>query len=116
MSPLLRAQVAARHVSPHADRRLLESAHRDDATREECVRRWLPLAHALAARYARRWDQEDLAQVAALALVKAIDRFDADRGTAFTSFAVPTIEGELKRYLRDHSWAVRVPRRDQRPA
>jgi RNA polymerase sigma-B factor len=109
-TPLLQSHPTARRTTPAADRRLLDCAHSNEAAREECVRRWLPLAHMLAGRYSRRWDQEDLDQVAALALLKAIDRFDAARGTAFTSFAVPTIEGELKRYLRDHSWSVRVPR------
>ena len=95
---------------PADDLTLLAEAHRSPRAREECVRRWLPLAHKLAGRYARRWDREDLDQVASLALLKAIDRFDTSRGNAFSSFALPTIEGELKRYLRDHSWAVRVPR------
>ncbi len=78
--------------------------------REEMAIRHLPLAHHLARRYSRRADFDDLYQVASFALLKAIDRFDPDRGLAFTSFAVPTIVGELKRYFRDHGWAVRVPR------
>jgi RNA polymerase sigma-B factor len=82
----------------------------DQATREELVERYLPLARHLARRYKGRGEIDDLYQVAAFALVKAIDRFDPDRGLAFTSFAVPTILGELKRYFRDHGWAVRVPR------
>jgi RNA polymerase sigma-B factor len=82
----------------------------DPATREELVERYLPLARHLARRYKGRGEIDDLYQVAAFALVKAIDRFDPDRGLAFTSFAVPTILGELKRYFRDHGWAVRVPR------
>jgi RNA polymerase sigma-B factor len=80
------------------------------ATREELVERYLPLARHLARRYNRRGDIDDLNQVASIALLKAIDRFDPDRGLAFTSFAVPTILGELKRYFRDHGWMVRVPR------
>ena len=104
--------VTALRPAPGAvdDLTLLDEARRDPRARDECVRRWLPLAHKLAARYGRRWDREDLDQVASLALLKAIDRFDTSRGTAFSSFALPTIDGELKRYLRDHSWAVRVPR------
>jgi len=78
--------------------------------REEMAIRHLPLANHLARRYSRRADFDDLYQVASFALLKAIDRFDPDRGLAFTSFAVPTIVGELKRYFRDHGWAVRVPR------
>jgi RNA polymerase sigma-B factor len=85
--------------------------HHDRRAREELIERKLPLARALARRYAGgRAEREDLAQVAALGLIKAIDRFDPERGTAFTSFAVPTITGELRRHLRDTAWAVHVPR------
>jgi RNA polymerase sigma-B factor len=83
---------------------------RDPATREALVDRFLPLAHHLARRYHGGADADDLQQIASLGLLKAIDRFDPERGSAFTSFAVPTILGELKRYFRDHGWAVRVPR------
>ena len=78
--------------------------------REQMVIRYLPLARSLARRYAHRGEIEDLNQVASLALLKAIDRFDPDRGLAFSSFAVPTILGELKRHFRDKGWMVRVPR------
>ena len=83
---------------------------RDPAVREHLVARFLPLAQHLARRYRGQAEREDLEQVASLALLKAIDRFDPDRGLAFTSFAVPTIVGELKRYFRDLSWSVHVPR------
>ncbi len=83
----------------------------DGAAREELVRRFLPLARKLARRYSGAHEPfEDLLQVASLGLVKAIDRFDVDRRTAFSSFAVPTILGELKRYFRDLGWSVHVPR------
>jgi RNA polymerase sigma-B factor len=75
------------------------------------VARFLPLARQLAAGYAHTSESfDDLYQVACLGLVNAIDRFDATRGVAFSSFAVPTILGELKRHLRDKTWSVRVPR------
>ncbi|MEA2293006.1 MAG: polymerase sigma-B factor [Solirubrobacteraceae bacterium] len=95
------------------DRRLLERYHRsgDRAAREEVVQRFLPLARQLARRYAGAGEPlEDLVQVASLGLVKAVDRFDPGRAVAFSSFAVPTILGELKRHFRDKGWSVRVPR------
>jgi RNA polymerase sigma-B factor len=83
---------------------------RDLHDRELLVRRYTPLARSLAARYARgREPLEDLFQVALLGLIKAIDRYDPDRGRAFTSFAVPTILGELKRHFRDTTWPVHIP-------
>jgi RNA polymerase sigma-B factor len=78
--------------------------------REQLVERFLPLARHLARRYSGQAERDDLEQVASFGLLKAIDRFDPDRGLAFTTFAVPTIVGELKRYFRDHSWSVHVPR------
>jgi RNA polymerase sigma-B factor len=83
---------------------------RDGAAREELVTRYLPLVRHLARRYRGRAELDDLDQVASLALLKALDRFDPERGIAFSSFAVPTILGELKRHFRDHGWTVRVPR------
>src|SRR5690349_6869922 len=95
------------------DRRLLVRYHRDGdpAAREALVQRFLPLARQLARRYQRGGEQlDDLVQVASLGLLKAVDRFDPARETAFSSFAVPTILGELKRHFRDKGWSVRVPR------
>src|SRR5437899_4630553 len=85
--------------------------HCDKPAREQLVVRHLSLARKLATRYGRTQEPfEDLLQVASLGLLKAIDRFDPDRGIAFTSFAVPTILGELKRHFRDKGWAVHLPR------
>ena len=82
-----------------------------DAARTALIERHLPLARSLASRY-RYTPQplEDLVQVASLALVKAVDRFDPGRGAPFASYAVPTILGELKRHMRDAGWAVHLPR------
>jgi RNA polymerase sigma-B factor len=85
--------------------------HGDVEAREELIRRCLPLARKLAGRYQRSSEPlDDLLQVASIGLIKAVDRFDPSRGTAFSSFAVPSILGELKRHFRDHGWAARVPR------
>jgi RNA polymerase sigma-B factor len=83
---------------------------RDPAVRDAIVRRFLPLARQLARRYRGLEDIEDLEQVAAIGLMKAIDRFDVERGVAFSSFAFPTVLGELRRHCRDLAWSVRVPR------
>ncbi|HEX6459562.1 MAG TPA: SigB/SigF/SigG family RNA polymerase sigma factor [Thermoleophilaceae bacterium] len=102
--------------SPRAKRQeaLLFVSYRRDGdlrARRELIERFLPLAHMLARRYRNRSEPlEDLMQVASLALVKAIDRYDADRGTEFSSYAVPTILGELRRHFRDLSWSVHVSR------
>jgi RNA polymerase sigma-B factor len=83
----------------------------DAAARDELTRRFLPFAEYLARRFTGRGElQEDLEQVAGLGLVLAIDRFDVDRGVAFSTYAAATIIGELKRHFRDKGWAIRVPR------
>jgi RNA polymerase sigma-B factor len=95
------------------DRALFERYldRRDPVDREMLVERFLPLARQLARRYQRPEEPfDDLMQVASLGLVKAIDRFDLEREVAFSSYAVPTILGEIKRYFRDRTWSVRVPR------
>ena len=93
------------------ERALFDRMHGGDATaRADLVDRFLPLARKLARGYRGGEDAEDLEQVAAIGLVNAIDRFDPDRGLAFSTFAFPTIVGELKRHFRDRCWSVRVPR------
>ncbi|GGL11782.1 SigB/SigF/SigG family RNA polymerase sigma factor [Mangrovihabitans endophyticus] len=82
--------------------------------RDRAIEAWQPLAHHLARRYAGRGEPlDDLQQVAMVGLIKAVDRFDADRGIDFAGFAIPTIAGEVKRHFRDRTWSVRVPRRLQ---
>ncbi|MFI9770645.1 RNA polymerase sigma factor SigF [Streptomyces sp. NPDC052415] len=116
-------RVSAKH-HPHDDapdtaeafRRLstLPAGPERDALRGRIVEAWLPMADRLAGRFRSRGESyEDLRQVAALGLVKAVDRYDPERGNAFESYAVPTITGEIKRHFRDHMWTLHVPRRVQ---
>jgi RNA polymerase sigma-B factor len=104
---------APRDAREAQDQELLLRYHRDGdlAAREEVAQRFMPLARELAQRY-RHTDEplDDLIQVACLGLVKAIDRYEPDRGSRFMSYAVPTILGELKRHFRDKGWAIHVPR------
>src|SRR6476659_5593127 len=96
-------------------RKFVEFAEtRDPALRDQLIEAHLGLAEYLARRFANRGEPlDDLVQVASLGLVKAVERFDPSRGLEFTTFATPTIVGELKRHFRDKGWAVRVPRRVQ---
>ena len=97
---------------PGTSAQLFERLRRGDRrAREDLIERFLPLARKLAARYIRSGEPfDDLMQVASVGLVNAVDRFEPERGYAFTSFAVPTIVGELKRHFRDHGWTLHVAR------
>jgi RNA polymerase sigma-B factor len=87
------------------------AADGDARDRDVLIERFLPLARSLALRYRRSGEPlDDLLQVASMGLIKAIDRFDVDRKIRFSSYAVPTILGEIKRYFRDRTWVVHVPR------
>lgn len=100
-------------------RRLFERwrQDRDEPARVALVLRFMPLARSLARRYDRSSEPfEDLVQVASVGLLKALNRFDPDRGCSFPSFAVPTILGEMRRYFRDCGWSVHMPRGDQERA
>jgi RNA polymerase sigma-B factor len=121
MTPTLEPTVRSRR--PTRDRRretLLfrrYGATHDPSLREELVRTYLPLARTIARRYeSRRVPIEDLVQVAAIGLMKAIDRYDPERGIAFSSYAVPTMVGEVQRHFRDYTWGVRPPRELQERA
>jgi RNA polymerase sigma-B factor len=95
------------------DRDLLRSYHErgDLEARERLIEQYLPLVRSLARRYSYRGEQlEDLVQVGCIGLIKAIDRFDVDRGVELTTYATPNIIGEIKRHFRDKGWSVRVPR------
>ncbi|MCX4885005.1 MULTISPECIES: RNA polymerase sigma factor SigF [unclassified Streptomyces] len=116
-------KVSAKH-HPHDDapdtaeafRKLatLPAGQQRDTLREQVVAAWLPMADRLAGRFRNRGESlDDLRQVAALGLVKAVDRYDPALGNAFESYAVPTITGEIKRHFRDHMWTLHVPRRVQ---
>jgi RNA polymerase sigma-B factor len=102
--------------SPHTPQELwVEFAStRDPSLREKLIAENLGLARRLAHRFSHRGQSyDDLAQVASIALIKAVDRYDPDRNVKFSTFATGTIIGELKRYFRDRGWAVRAPRRIQ---
>ncbi len=95
------------------DKVLLRRYHEDGdlAAREELIERYLSLVRSLARRYAYRGEQlDDLVQIGAIGLIKAIDRFDLERGVELTTYATPNIIGEIKRHFRDKGWSVRVPR------
>jgi RNA polymerase sigma-B factor len=100
-------------IASHTDDELLFAYHRtgDAQVREQLVERFMPFARKLARRYTYTDEPlDDLVQVACVGLLKAIDRFEPGRGSRFTSFAAPTILGELKRHIRDKGWSVHVPR------
>jgi len=96
-----------------SDKVLLRRYHEqgDLAAREQLIEQYLPLVRSLARRYSYRGEQlEDLVQIGCIGLIKAIDRFDVNRGVELTTYATPNIIGEIKRHFRDKGWAVRVPR------
>jgi RNA polymerase sigma-B factor len=95
------------------DKILLRRYHEDGdlSAREELIERYMSLVRSLARRYAYRGEQlDDLVQIGAIGLIKAIDRFDLERGVELTTYATPNIIGEIKRHFRDKGWSVRVPR------
>jgi RNA polymerase sigma-B factor len=95
------------------DKELLRAYHDhgDLAAREQLIERYMSLVRSLARRYSYRGEQlDDLIQIGAIGLIKAIDRFDIDRGVELTTYATPNIIGEIKRHFRDRGWSVRVPR------
>jgi RNA polymerase sigma-B factor len=95
------------------DRTLLRRYHEegDLSAREQLIEQYMSLVRSLARRYSYRGEQlDDLVQIGAIGLIKAIDRFDVDRGVELTTYATPNIIGEIKRHFRDKGWSVRVPR------
>jgi RNA polymerase sigma-B factor len=99
-----------------AVRGLLRDYHRhgDLAARARLIQQYLPLVRRLARRHLGHGEQlDDLVQVGSIGLIKAIDRFQLDRGVDLATYAIPTIDGEIKRHLRDRAWPVRIPRRLQ---
>ncbi len=104
MTPVVDTNVEALLVAFHRDG--------DQDARERALVELMPLVRALASRYSGRGEPlEDLVQVGSIGLIKAVDRFDVDRGVDFASYAVPTIVGEIRRHFRDKAWAMHVPRR-----
>src|SRR4051794_18559178 len=102
-----------RSALPESDKVLLRRYHEhgDLHAREQLIEQYMSLVRSLARRYAYRGEQlEDLVQIGAIGLIKAIDRFDINRGVELTTYATPNIIGEIKRHFRDRGWSVRVPR------
>ena len=100
-------------MTQKSDKALLRRYHEegDLAAREQLIEQYMSLVRSLARRYSYRGEQfEDLVQIGAIGLIKAIDRFDIDRGVELTTYATPNIIGEIKRHFRDKGWSVRVPR------
>jgi RNA polymerase sigma-B factor len=100
-------------VTANDDKQLLRRYHEqgDLQAREELIERYMSLVRSLARRYSYRGEQlDDLVQIGAIGLIKAIDRFDLERGVELTTYATPNIIGEIKRHFRDKGWSVRVPR------
>src|SRR5438876_873234 len=100
-------------VTEKSDKALLRRYHEegDLAAREQLIEQYMSLVRSLARRYSYRGEQfEDLVQIGAIGLIKAIDRFDLERGVELTTYATPNIIGEIKRHFRDRGWSVRVPR------
>src|SRR6186997_2055317 len=95
------------------DKVLLRRYHEqgDLAARQQLIEQYMSLVRSLARRYSYRGEQlDDLVQIGSIGLIKAIDRFDLERGVELTTYATPNIIGEIKRHFRDKGWAVRVPR------
>jgi RNA polymerase sigma-B factor len=114
-----KASLAPAQERTAEDHRLLVRYHQegDVAARDELVTRFIPLARQLAGRYRHAGEpHDDLVQVACVGLLKAVDRYEPERGSAFTKYAVPTMLGELKRHFRDKGWSVHVPRATQEMA
>jgi RNA polymerase sigma-B factor len=100
-------------VTANDDKQLLRRYHQDGdlQAREQLIERYMSLVRSLARRYAYRGEQlDDLVQIGAIGLIKAIDRFNLERGVELTTYATPNIIGEIKRHFRDKGWSVRVPR------
>jgi RNA polymerase sigma-B factor len=105
-----------RRASRETVRALLREYHEhgNPRARERLIQQYMPLVKSLARRHSKRGEQyEDLVQVGSIGLIKAVDRFDAARGVEFGAFAIPNIAGEIKRYIRDRAWPIKIPRRLQ---
>jgi RNA polymerase sigma-B factor len=120
MSPSDKPSQTRRPSSASAGRESVNSLireyreHGDLRARERLIQQYMPLVKSLARRHSMRGEQyEDLVQVGCIGLIKAVDRFDPQRKVEFGAFAIPNVAGEIKRYLRDRGWPIRIPRRLQ---